>query len=173
MVTWFIKSGPKAGNYVIAWEDLAGTGDQDYQDLVVEIENATVFQRLNNLVTFRPVAETQFFNPDTTGCQPGSVGKFGFNAELENVSDQFFFPNGKALSDLNVGVRKLTNDNQLLVNNELFTVSDLFPVNNDGGYADGQLLAFEMVEVPFTVCLQELKPFQIRVDLLGFADDIN
>lgn len=39
MVTWLITGGPKAGNYVIAWEEL-DLGDADYQDLVVELELA-------------------------------------------------------------------------------------------------------------------------------------
>lgn len=42
MVTWLITGGEgnSAGNYVIAWEDLNGGGDRDYNDLVVEINMA-------------------------------------------------------------------------------------------------------------------------------------
>jgi hypothetical protein len=38
MVTWRIDGGAGniAGNYVIAWEDLPGGGDRDFNDLVVE-----------------------------------------------------------------------------------------------------------------------------------------
>ena len=39
MVTWKIigGAGNTAGNYIIAWEDLSGLGDEDFNDLVVEI----------------------------------------------------------------------------------------------------------------------------------------
>jgi len=40
MVTWHITGGASAGNFVIAWEDLNELGDQDYQDLVIEISKA-------------------------------------------------------------------------------------------------------------------------------------
>jgi hypothetical protein len=37
MVAWRITT---TGNYVLAWEDLAGLGDRDYNDLVVEVRGA-------------------------------------------------------------------------------------------------------------------------------------
>ena len=37
MVTWLITGGAGAGNHVIAWEDLAGGGDRDFNDLVIEV----------------------------------------------------------------------------------------------------------------------------------------
>jgi len=37
MVTWLITGGASAGNHVIAWEDLAGGGDRDFNDLVIEV----------------------------------------------------------------------------------------------------------------------------------------
>jgi hypothetical protein len=47
MVTWLISgndglgySSNTLGNYVIAWEDLPGGGDKDYNDLVVEVTGA-------------------------------------------------------------------------------------------------------------------------------------
>jgi hypothetical protein len=40
MVTWEIINKPNT--WVIAWEDLAGGGDQDYNDLVVEVSLAPV-----------------------------------------------------------------------------------------------------------------------------------
>ena len=38
-MTWRIKGGDGnvAGNYVIAWEDLPRGGDEDFNDLVVEV----------------------------------------------------------------------------------------------------------------------------------------
>ena len=60
MVTWLIKSGPSAGNFVIAWEDFDCLGDKDYQDLVVEI--------------------------DTVSTLTGQIGTFTITAELTNTS---------------------------------------------------------------------------------------
>jgi len=37
MVTWLITGGHGAGNHVIAWEDLRGGGDRDFNDLVIEV----------------------------------------------------------------------------------------------------------------------------------------
>jgi hypothetical protein len=47
MVTWLIKGNADnpnnpVGSYVIAWEDLPGGGDHDYNDLVVEVNVAPV-----------------------------------------------------------------------------------------------------------------------------------
>ena len=36
-VTWLISGGARTGNFVIAWEDLPGGGDRDFNDLVVEV----------------------------------------------------------------------------------------------------------------------------------------
>ena len=40
MVTWTIVDRPNT--WVIAWEDIAGGGDRDYNDLVVEVSLAPV-----------------------------------------------------------------------------------------------------------------------------------
>ena len=37
MRTFRITDGPSAGNYAICWEDLPCLGDQDHQDLIVEV----------------------------------------------------------------------------------------------------------------------------------------
>jgi len=42
MVTWLITGGDAVGNWVIAWEDLFGGGDRDFNDLVVEVNVAPV-----------------------------------------------------------------------------------------------------------------------------------
>ncbi len=40
MVTYLITSGTYTGNYILAWEDLSGLGDRDYNDLVLEVGGA-------------------------------------------------------------------------------------------------------------------------------------
>jgi hypothetical protein len=44
MVTWLItgEAGNEVRRYVIAWEDLNGGGDRDFNDLVVEVSVAPV-----------------------------------------------------------------------------------------------------------------------------------
>ena len=42
MVTWLITGGEAAGNYVIAWEDLPGGGDRDFNDIVLEVSVSAV-----------------------------------------------------------------------------------------------------------------------------------
>ena len=44
MVTWLITGGQgnTAGNWVIAWEDLPGGGDRDFNDVVVEVKVSPV-----------------------------------------------------------------------------------------------------------------------------------
>jgi hypothetical protein len=37
MVTWRIIDGEGVGNWVIAWEDLPGSGDSDFNDIVLEV----------------------------------------------------------------------------------------------------------------------------------------
>ena len=39
MVTWKILG---TGNFVVAWEDLPGLGDKDYNDLVVQVNGAAL-----------------------------------------------------------------------------------------------------------------------------------
>ena len=37
MISWLITGGKHAGDYVIAWEDLHGLGDHDYNDVVLRV----------------------------------------------------------------------------------------------------------------------------------------
>jgi hypothetical protein len=42
MVSWLITGGVGVGNHVIAWEDLPGGGDKDFNDLVLEVSLAPI-----------------------------------------------------------------------------------------------------------------------------------
>lgn len=88
---------------------------------------------------------------------------------LQNLSDAVYFPRGKVLTDLTVGVQKLSNDGLLLVNTKLLKQGDQFQVNKTQGYSDGQLSVNESVNVPFSVCLKSKRPFTLRVDVYGNA----
>lgn len=96
------------------------------------------------------------------GCPTSFAGKFSFDAALSNISD-------KTLSILNVKIDELTNNNLLLTTKELIGEGDQFQVLKIDDYSDGYLNPDEYVNVPFTVCIENKKPFQFYVDVFGTA----
>lgn len=129
-------------------------GAVEFQDIVL----------INDLVTFEPDPSTYALTPDTTSCQIGAVGKFSFDATLNNISE-------KELLNLYVEVTELTNDNLLLTQNGLIGQGGHFAIPKIDDYADGYLTADEYVDVPFTICLQNIEPFRFFVDVVGVAAD--
>jgi len=121
-------------------------------------------QIINDIVTFEADPSTYTFTPDTTDCQTGAVGKFGFDATLANNSE-------KELSKMSVQIDELTNGNLCLTNVGLIGESQLFEVPKMDDYADGYLSADEYVDVPFTMCLKNTKPFRFFVNVVGVAAD--
>jgi hypothetical protein len=115
---------------------------------------------VNDFVAFEPMPSTYQFTPDTTGCPPGFVGRFRFDARLTNISDN-------TLSHLRVAVEELTRHNLLLSDAGLLGEGESFPVPMVGAYTDGALGPDEFVDVPFTVCLQVKQPFGFLVNVLG------
>jgi hypothetical protein len=146
----------------VAIGDLDGDGNLDLAtsgvSILINISTAIV----NDFVTFDPDPSTYLFTPDTTDCQAGAVGKFTFDATLTNISI-------KELSNLKVEVDELTNNNLLLTDNGLIGEGGQFEVPKIDDYADGYLSADEYVDVPFTVCLKEKKPFRFFVNVAGVA----
>jgi hypothetical protein len=124
----------------------------------------SVIQILNDFVTFDPNPSTYKPTTDTSGCHAGAVGKFSFDATLTNIGE-------KDLSNLNIEVDELTNNNLLLTNNGLIGEDERFEVSKIDGYGDGYLSADEYVVVPFTVCLKTKKPFRFFVNVAGDAAD--
>ena len=117
-------------------------------------------QVVNDLVTFKPDPSTFEFIADTAGCPSGFVGKFVFDAALSNICEN-------VLGNLLVEVFELTNDNLLLTDIGLIEQGERFAVQKNDNYADGLLSPDEFVNVPFTVCLKEKKPFRLFVDVSG------
>jgi hypothetical protein len=110
-------------------------------------------------------AESTFqTSPDTAGCPPGVVGTFTFTADLTAL------PGSPALTNLQLQVQTLTNDN-LLQNADFGPahIAATLAVPMSGGYTDGLLTPGESVDVPFVICLQDRSPFQLLVDVLGDA----
>lgn len=116
---------------------------------------------VNNLVTFVPITSTYKTTSDTTGCPPGFVGKFSFDARLTNKNGS------PSISNLVIKVNTLTNGN-LLHNAEGGNggVGSILIVPMKNGYSDGVLSPGEFVDVHFIICLKDEKPFQFFVDVL-------
>jgi hypothetical protein len=125
--------------------------------------NIPVIPVVNDFVTFEPDPSTYSFTRDTSGCPSGFAGKFGFEAQLTNVSQS-------ALSDLHVDVAELSNGNLLLTSDGTIGVGGIFPVPREDDYSDGFLTSSEYVDVPFDVCLINSHPFSFFVDVRGVVE---
>ncbi|HLE61482.1 MAG TPA: hypothetical protein VI750_00015, partial [Pyrinomonadaceae bacterium] len=119
---------------------------------------------VNELVSFVPTTSTFRTTSNTSGCPAGFVGKFGFNARLTDKNTS------PPLSDLMAKVTTLTNGN-LLQNADggPAGVGATLTVPRTGGFADGTLNPNESVDVPFTICLKQMKAFSFFVDVLGLT----
>ena len=117
----------------------------------------------NLFLTFEPIEESFKTVEDTTGCSSGfqGVGKFSFDARLENV--------GKIpVSKIVVIVAELTNGNQLQnADGGPGGVGSRLTVPKEGKYTDGKLSPGEFVDVHFIICLTGFEPFQFNVNLSG------
>ena len=71
------------------------------------------------------------------------------------------------LANLLVEVTDLTNGNLLLTDIGLIEQGERFGVPKNDDYADGLLSPDEIVYVRFNVCLKEIKPFRLFVNVLG------
>jgi len=147
------------GGYIIAGTKSLYSGEDDVYLIYYKPGDY-----VNNHVTFEPDPSTYLFNPDSTDCQAGAVGKFSFNATLANTSV-------KVLSKMSVQIDELTNDNLCLTNAGLIGEGQLFEVPEIDDYADGYLSPEEYVDVPFTVCLKNKKPFRFFVNVAGVDAD--
>ena len=148
----------------VAIGDLNGDANHDLAVANLASDNVSILinkiQVVNDLVTFKPDPSTFEFIVDTAGCPSGFVGKFVFDAALSNICEN-------VLGNLLVEVFELTNDNLLLTDIGLIEQGERFAVQKNDNYADGLLSPDEFVNVPFTVCLKEKKPFRLFVDVSG------
>jgi len=135
----------------------AGSGDI----FIAKYAGALSSETLNDFVSFGPDQATYSFTPDASGCPSGFVGKFGFAAQLANISQS-------TLTALQVQVAELSNGN-LVLTEAGTTIGEggSFPVPDKDDYSDGDLAPSEAVDVPFTICLKNMQPFRFFVDVLG------
>ena len=109
------------------------------------------------------------YDEDTESCIPirdfdlGYEGnflkKFNFTTQLNNIGT---IP----LSEIILSVRVLTNEN-ILENAEMAPGGEGSGIilDRQGSYQDGKLSPGESVDVPFTICLRDNKPFSLFVDI--------
>jgi len=120
---------------------------------------------VNDFVKVNPITSTYHQTSDTTGCPDGFVGKFSFDVEIKNTSNE-------QLSDLEIKIIELTGGNVLIVaEGEPGGEGTTMAIPKTGDYSDSELDPGEYVVLPFIVCLKELKPFELLVDVLGKPGD--
>jgi hypothetical protein len=132
--------------------------------LLPDVSQGFGLRLVNDLVSFEPITSTFKTTSDTTGCPPGFVGKFSFDAMLTNIS-------GSSLSSLVAQVAALTGDN-LLQNADGGPggVGARLIVPKSDDFSEGVLSPGEFVDVPFVICLRQRQPFEFFVDVLGTVD---
>jgi len=126
-----------------------------------EALTAAIPDSLNSSVSFEALPVTFNTIPDPTGCPAGMVGRFRFEARLQNVSSN-------TLSHLSARVATLSGDNLVVL-----------PKGKTGGagarlvfaktedLSDGSLAPGEHLTVPFELCLHQFAPFNLFIDVKG------
>lgn len=154
---------------------------------VCDIGAIEFFPVVNNMVDFIRIEKTFMtirfpddFSPSECGCPDTSVGLFKFQALLINDKNK----SESSLSNIMVKVHTLTNGNKLVLarGNSLpkdFVEADtggegaLWTLPPSGSYHDGILKPTDPKKpicgaLPvFGICLKEIKPFMLYVDVLG------
>ncbi len=92
------------------------------------------------------ISSTYNATTDTTGCPEGFVGKFSFDARLENSSSD-------TLSNLMCECTTLTNGNLFNADGGPGGEGASLTIPMTGGYSDGELSPGEYVDVHFEICL--------------------
>jgi hypothetical protein len=130
-----------------------------------DLKYARSLESVNDLVTLEPIESTYQTTSDTTGCPPGFVGKFSFDAKLTNKGGS------PSLSNLVVLVKKLTNGNLLHdADGGHGGEGSIMTIPLTDSYSDGVLSPGEFVDVHFIICLKEKKPFTLLMDVLGVKE---
>jgi hypothetical protein len=115
-------------------------------------------QIFNNRVTFEQI-ESTFMEEPPEGCPDGFEGKFSFDARLTNISDG-------PLADIVVEPKALTDGNLLQnADDAPAGVGAILTVLRKDGFSDGVLGPGEFVDVHFSICLKEIKPFEFFNDV--------
>jgi hypothetical protein len=119
------------------------------------------YPNVNIALDFDLIAPPQTVK-DMTGCPSGFQGKFNFTARLRGEARDV-----PPLTNLFVQVSTLSHGNLLLTERGPGGVGATVTVPRKDQYADGTLQGTDFVDVPFTICLQALTPFDFFVDVFG------
>src|SRR5271157_1043356 len=131
-----------------------------------------IFPIINEIDITRIIFGNLNLNPGVGQCPAngGFVGTFSFTAELTNESDS-------TLSDLGVQVARLTGGNFLQTGNATAGGKNAYqtiPVTLAPSARTDELSTISptlapgaRTQVPFTVCLEQVKPFELSIDVLG------
>lgn len=132
---------------------------------------------INNLVSLT-ASNFRTAPTDSSVCGPGRDGMFLFDALL------VFNSGAPPVSSLDIRVTELSNGNVLPVSSAVVRpdggagrlivgIGGTLNVPFHGGYEDGILSnAGEFVSIPFTICLSEIKPFRLFVDVYGRSESV-
>ncbi len=150
------------GHVYVTWQDERNSqSGSQYNTIYFNYFFVEGVVNLNDSVKVHPIESTFHVDSDTTGCPDGFVGRFMFDGEIANRSDQLF-------TDLVIQVGELTRGNLLKVaEGELGGEGTTLTLPERGDYSDGILSPAESVVVPFAICLKELRPFDLFIDVLG------
>jgi len=131
----------------------------------VEVVNfiATPQEVLNDFVSFTGSNSSFQTTADTFGCPAGFVGKFNFDASLTNTGQN-------PLAHLMIQAKELTNGN-VLQNADYAPggAGATLSAFKDPSDADRVVSPGESVDIHFSVCLKDYKPFEFFVDVLGLT----
>ena len=132
--------------------------------LLPNVSQESPLRVVNDSVSFEPITSSFNTTAGTSGCPPGFVGKFSFDATLTNIS-------GSSLLGLVAQVSNLTAGN-LLQNADGAPggIGSRLTIPKKDGFSDGALSSGEFVDVPFVICLRQRQPFEFFVDVLGTVD---
>ncbi len=149
------------GSIIVHCTALDSSGNRARDTFTVTVSEPQV---INDLVTFKAVGSSYKATAETSGCPTGFVGKFSFTATLTNTSSSTLF-------HLKVPCITLTKGN-LMENADGGPGGEgaTMTVPLMGDYSDGELSPGESLDVPFSICLKEWRPFSFFVDVLGMVE---
>lgn len=135
-------------------------GDGELKAEGLQIIATDAERLLNQFVNFKVRYSTLQTSFDTSNCPSDFIAKFEFDATLSNQSSMPLFL-------VRAEVERLSHGN-VLQNADGEPGEAILTVSLG---KDGMLSPRESVDVPFSICLKELNPFALRVNVLGLRGE--
>ena len=156
----FTTAFSRPGTYQMSARISDGSGDSSVS---VPIGIRVIPSLVNPLVTFE-IRTPPTFSLDAARCPAQYAGTFSFDAILSNVGTQ-------TLIEPAVEIARLTAGNLLRAGDELLEESQLFAIVNPDGTSKLSMPPGDSLTVPFTVCLEQRKPFDLLVNVRATPTD--